>query len=143
MEDGAAIFSLNSVLTGSYQQWMSRSIGVLSPMFKTSDHLEEPDLLHRCSAWPHPPMWWSARTSSCSRSPTSIEYCSRDMDTLRGTGDAWAARIRHAQDFFESRGKLFFYVITPSKVAQHPEYMPDGLQLPGRGPRPGEKIGDL
>ena len=46
MEDGAAILSLNSVLTGNYQQWMSRSIGVLSPMFKTGGHLEGSDLLH-------------------------------------------------------------------------------------------------
>ena len=34
MQDAAPLLSVKAVLNGSYQQWISRSIGKLSPMFK-------------------------------------------------------------------------------------------------------------
>jgi hypothetical protein len=53
------------------------------------------------------------------------EYCARS-----GTPDArtladWADRIRDIQDYAASHGKAFLYVITPSKAAVYPEYLPD------------------
>ena len=40
------------------------------------------------------------------------------------------------QDYFESRGKVFLYVITPSKVAQQSAIHTEWLQLPRRGEGP-------
>ena len=67
-----------------------------------------------------------------------VEYCGRDLEVLRTTGEAWAARIRQMQDFFEDHGKLFLYVITPSKVAQYPQIIPDGYTCPAGAKRQNE-----
>ncbi len=139
MEDGAAIFSLDSVLTGKYQQWLSRSIGVLSPVFKTAVTWKGQIYYTVFGVAASTDVVVGENQQLLEKSYVD-EYCNRNMDTLRGTGDAWAARIRHAQDLIESRGKLFFYVITPSKVAQHPEYMPAGLNCPGRDRDPERKL---
>ena len=53
------------------------------------------------------------------------EYCKRD-----GTSDAraladWGDKIRDIQDYAASHGKAFLYLITPSKAAIYPEYLPD------------------
>ena len=37
---------------------------------------------------------------------------------------------RERRSYFESRGKVFLYIITPSKVAQNPQYIPDGYTCP-------------
>jgi hypothetical protein len=53
------------------------------------------------------------------------EYCARS-----GAADAraladWGDKIRDIQDYAASHGKAFLYVITPSKAAVYPEYLPD------------------
>jgi alginate O-acetyltransferase complex protein AlgJ len=60
------------------------------------------------------------------------EYCSRDPAAMRQVAPVWSERIRALQDQFEARGQIFLYVITPSKVALHPEYLPDNYPCPGR-----------
>ena len=44
------------------------------------------------------------------------------------------------QDYFESRGKVFLYVITPSKVAQSPQYIPDGYTCPAAAKDRSDKL---
>jgi hypothetical protein len=52
------------------------------------------------------------------------DYCSRDLATFLPGAPAWAAKIRQMQDKVQAEGKVFLYVVTPSKVAQYPEWMP-------------------
>ena len=61
------------------------------------------------------------------------EYCNRDMATLRTSGETWAARLRETQDYVEAHGKVFLYVITPSKVAQKVAFETDHMMLVGEG----------
>jgi len=54
-------------------------------------------------------------------------YCRRNLMNDRPSPLAWAERIRALQDEVEARGQKFLYLITPSKVALHPEFLPDGF----------------
>jgi hypothetical protein len=52
------------------------------------------------------------------------EYCSRDIAAFRPVAQAWAAKLARMQAWYATRGKLFVYVITPSKAASEAELMP-------------------
>ena len=53
-----------------------------------------------------------------------LDYCGRDVPAFLATAPAWAGKIRQMQDLARRRGRLFLYVITPSKVAQYPAFLP-------------------
>ncbi len=54
------------------------------------------------------------------------EYCSRDIAATRPRAEAWAAKLMRMQRWYRARGKLFLYLLTPSKAAIEPEDMPAG-----------------
>jgi hypothetical protein len=129
VEEATPTLSLNAVLTGTYQQRISLRIGKVSPMFKPGIR------------WKNQIYYTLLGTAGSERVVVGsqrqlldlsylVEYCGRDLEVLRTTGEAWAARIRQMQDFFEDHGMLFLYVITPSKVAQYPQIIPDGYTCP-------------
>jgi len=127
--EAAPTMTLESVLKGSYQESVSRGIGVLSPMFK-------------------PALNWKGQFyySLLGMSPTDVvdegpdkqlvqsgyidEYCSRNIAQLVPKAEDWAVRLRKLQDFFEARGQMFLYVITPSKPARYPDVIPVGYPCP-------------
>ena len=129
VEESGPILSFDTVLRGTYQQWISVSIGKLSPIFKPA------------VGWKNQ-IYYSLLGTSGSSSVvigkeqqllgTSYlsEYCSRDLEKLHEQGEAWAQRISQMQYYFESRGKVFLYVVTPSKVARNPQYIPDNYTCP-------------
>ncbi len=53
-------------------------------------------------------------------------YCSRNIAASRRAAEAWAARLMRMQNWYASHGKLFLYLLTPSKAAIEPEFMPSG-----------------
>ena len=50
--------------------------------------------------------------------------------------DQWAKNIESLGDFFAKRGQIFLYVVTPSKAAYYPEYIPQWLDCNPQPPRP-------
>ena len=60
------------------------------------------------------------------------DYCRFDPVAMEARALPWAERLRALQDFFRARGQMFIYVVTPSKVAIHPEYLPASYPCPGR-----------
>ena len=54
------------------------------------------------------------------------EYCRRDTAAIMAAAEPWAARLAQMQRWYAARGKVFVYVITPSKAATDPQDMPDG-----------------
>ena len=52
------------------------------------------------------------------------EYCSRDIAAFKPSARAWADKLARIQHWYTARGKLFVYVITPSKAASEPELIP-------------------
>ncbi len=49
------------------------------------------------------------------------EYCARDLAAMEAPARLWASQLKELQDFVQSRGHVFIYLITPSKVAHFPE----------------------
>ena len=53
------------------------------------------------------------------------EYCSRDTAAITAAADDWAADLARMQRWYAAQGKVFVYVVTPSKAATYPQYLPD------------------
>lgn len=49
------------------------------------------------------------------------EYCSRDLNVLKARSAAWISELKELQDFYRAQGKIFIYLLTPSKMAHFPE----------------------
>jgi hypothetical protein len=129
VQDASDSLSLHSVLTGRYQQSISRAVGVLSPLFKPAIH------------WKNQLYYTLLGTAGSDRVVVGKhrellemtyldEYCARNAATFRPKAEEWAASIRTLQDELQAMGKPFVYVITPSKVAQYPQFIPDGYKCP-------------
>ena len=54
------------------------------------------------------------------------EYCSRDIAAYAPVAEAWAAKLMRMQRWYAAQGKVFLYVLTPSKAAIEPDAMPAG-----------------
>jgi hypothetical protein len=130
VQDASDTFSMHSLLNGHYQQSISRAVGVLSPIFKPAIH------------WKNQIYYTLLGTAGSDRVVVGKhrellemtyldEYCTRNAATFAPKAEEWAARIRTLQDDVEALGKPFLYVITPSKVAQYPAFIPDGYKCPG------------
>jgi hypothetical protein len=57
------------------------------------------------------------------------EYCNPNNKTASSQKfDQWATNLQLLADFFEKRGQKFVYLISPSKAAHYPEYIPDNYR---------------
>ncbi len=54
------------------------------------------------------------------------DYCTRDIAASAPHVEAWAAKLMRMQRWYAARGKVFLYLLTPSKAATEPETMPRG-----------------
>jgi hypothetical protein len=131
MQEQAPTLSLDAVLSGKYQAAVSRAIGVLSPVFKPAIHWKN-QLYYTLLGSAGSDRIMVGRHRQLLERTYLDEYCARDLAKLRSEGEDWAARIRKMQDFFAARGKPFLYIITPSKVAQYPQFIPESYNCPGR-----------
>ena len=121
--------SWNGLLHGSYQASYARLIGTKLPLYADAVRLRNQveysvfgvSAIPALAVGPGPSLFEYAY---------SEEYCARDIAAWRPGAERWAARIREMQDTEERRGRVFLYVLTPSKVAQYPEIMPRGYTCP-------------
>jgi alginate O-acetyltransferase complex protein AlgJ len=58
------------------------------------------------------------------------EYCTRDLVSFAPKAEDWAIKLRLMQDYYQAKGQVFVYVITPSKAAVYPEYIPASWPCP-------------
>ena len=49
------------------------------------------------------------------------EYCARNLAAFEPKARDWARLLKELQDFYTARGKIFIYLITPTKIAYMPE----------------------
>ena len=69
------------------------------------------------------------------------EFCARGAAPDLTRIEQWANAIREIQDRVDAAGKVFIYLITPSKAAQYSEYLPAKLNCPARANGAFEKLG--
>ena len=58
------------------------------------------------------------------------EYCARDIAAAAPGERAWAGKLRKIQDWYAAQGKVFLYLLTPSKPAIEPEFLRRGWPCP-------------
>jgi hypothetical protein len=58
------------------------------------------------------------------------EYCARTAAEAERNAKAFVPLLRDVQTYYRSRGKVFVYVITPSKVAHQPDDFVDLIDCP-------------
>jgi hypothetical protein len=131
VQDAAPMFSLDRVLTGAYQHWISSSVGKLSPVFKPAVFWKN-QLYYTMFGTAGSDSVVVGKGQQLFEKTYLEEYCGRDLAVLRLKGERSAKRVRRMQDYFDSRGKSFFYIITPSKAAQLPQFLPDRYTCPAR-----------
>jgi len=68
------------------------------------------------------------------------EFCGRVAPPDMKRIELWANAIRDIQDRIDAAGKVFIYLITPSKAAQYPEYLPARLNCPARANGAADKL---
>jgi hypothetical protein len=68
------------------------------------------------------------------------EFCTRGAPPDQKRIEAWANDIRDIQDRVEAAGKVFIYLVTPSKAAQYSEYLPATFNCPARAKGTTEKL---
>ncbi len=128
MPDDAPL-SLHDVLSGRFQAVTSRGIGAHQPLYAASVRLRN-QIEYSVFGVAGTPFLTVGRHRQLIENAYIEDYCTRDVGRRLQGADAWAAKIRQMQDDVERRGKIFLYVLTPSKVAQYPAILPRGYPCP-------------
>ena len=55
------------------------------------------------------------------------EYCDRNIAAIHDRAEGWAARLARMQGWYAAQGKVFVYLMTPSKAATYPQYLPTNI----------------
>lgn len=68
------------------------------------------------------------------------EYCTRNKAKLQAEAREWIPKLKELQDYYEAHGRVFIYLITPSKAAYMPENFFPRLRCAAAEP---DRIGKL
>ena len=58
------------------------------------------------------------------------EYCSRNSAAILAGAEPWAIDLAQLQRWYAEQGRVFIYVVTPSKAAMEPQYIPGRCRSP-------------
>ncbi len=125
IRDAGPQLSFANLASYKYQTYVSRAVGEMSPVYKPAIRWKN-QLYYSGFGMSGMPAVIVGRGEQLYQPEYLQEFCSRNSGTYIPKAKAWAAKIRAMQDFFESRGKIFLYVITPSKPAVYPKVVPAG-----------------
>ena len=75
---------------------------------------------------------------------SSIDYfCSSGTSRGEAEVNEWAGKIRAIQDILDAKGKSFIYLITPTKAATYPQFLPAHLHCPAQNAAQSNKLNRL
>ncbi len=123
------VFSVANLLNGGYQQALGHTIGYRQPFFPLAVRVRN-QVLYSVFGLSGTPTVVLGNGGQLVAKFYLDAYCTINLPAYLQTEPAWIAKVRRMQDFFESRGQTFLYVITPSKLAQYPSYLPPGMPCP-------------
>jgi alginate O-acetyltransferase complex protein AlgJ len=123
MQEAGPKFTLERFRSYAWQSDISRSIGILSPIYKPAIRWKNQIYYTLLDTSGAPGIVVGPGRQLLTESYVA-EYCARDLQTLAAQAPAWAADIRTIQDFFEARGVTLLYLVTPSKAAVYPATIP-------------------
>ena len=115
-----------SLLDGSFQARLGRGLSADVPLYPAAVRLRN-QVEYSVFGVSATPAVVVGRGRVLLERPYIDDYCSRDLAAFMPWGRRWARAIRAMQDAAERRGQRFLYVLTPSKVAQYPGDLPEGM----------------
>ena len=118
-----------AMLDGRTQAAIAHSIGQSMPLYQDAVRLRNQWLYSVLGTSPIPGVLLG-RGHELLELPYAEDWCSRDIAAWRPGALQWAANIRRMQDLVEARGHTFLYLLTPSKVAQYPGFLPRDYSCP-------------
>jgi alginate O-acetyltransferase complex protein AlgJ len=128
-KEAAPNLTIQALLSYKFQTHVSHTIGTLSPLYKPAIRWKN-QIYYSVFGMSGSPNVIVGRDRQLFQKAYLDDYCSRDLKTFTPKAEAWAAKLREMQAFFEARGTTFLYVITPSKPAVYPEMLPSSFSCP-------------
>ena len=122
-------WSETAMLDGRTQAAIAHSIGQSMPLYQDAVRLRNQWFYSVLGTSPIPGVLLG-RDHELLELPYAEDWCSRNIATWRPGALQWAASIRRMQDLVEARGHTFLYLLTPSKVAQYPGFLPQNYSCP-------------
>ena len=124
-------WSETAMLQGQTQTAIAHIIGQSMPLYQDAVRLRNQFFYSVLGASPIPGVLLG-RGHELLELPYALDWCTRDIAAWRPGAVQWAASIRRMQDLVEARGHTFLYMLTPSKVAQYPGFLPRDYSCPAR-----------
>lgn len=124
-----APWTLNAFLSGETQRAVSMNLGRTSPVFPISVQAKNQFLysLFRVSGAGNVVIGQNGQLFG---QGYVDEYCARGVPPDSASLNRWADSIAEIATVAQTRGKGFVYLVSPSKVAHAPQYLPAGLACP-------------
>jgi hypothetical protein len=129
IEERAPPFTLNNFVSGDIQAAFSRQIGATLPIYAPAVRVRN-QLQYSLFGLVNAPSVMFGRDKRLYERAYIDEYCKRTDRVNAPTVAAWADDIKDIQDYAALHGKAFIYLITPSKAAIYPEYLPESHACP-------------
>ena len=112
-----------SIFSGEFTHDFARAFGVHFPLLAAAVHLKGQfywSVLHQS------PTWYIVvgKHRTLYEDVYVYNYCTRDIARFAPVAQSWADHLARIQHYYAARGKIFLYVLTPSKADIEPEYLP-------------------
>ncbi len=120
-----------AILHGQTQSAIAHTIGAAMPLYQNAVRLRNQVLYSLLGVSPVASVL-VGRDHELLELPYVEDWCSRSVAAWRPGAVAWAADIRRMQDIVEAHGHSFLYLLTPSKVAQNPSFVPRDYTCPAK-----------
>jgi alginate O-acetyltransferase complex protein AlgJ len=125
----SAKFSLRAFADGSWQKVVTTSVSDAYPLRPLLIRFNN-ELRHKLFGAYGAPGIINGDNGQLIEEGYLKEYCARNLATFEQKARDWIPKLKDIQDFYESRGHIFLYLITPSKVAHLPEYFIHRVSCP-------------
>jgi alginate O-acetyltransferase complex protein AlgJ len=122
--------SFAALLSGEMQKSVSSNFGRTLPVFNISVRAKNQFLysLFRASGAPGTVI---GVQDQLYQQPSIDAYCNAGAPPSAEVLGEWGQKIRSIQDILDAKGKHFVYLITPTKSATYPQYLPREIPCPG------------
>jgi alginate O-acetyltransferase complex protein AlgJ len=129
IEEAPTSFSVASFVRGEDQTKFSRRLGATLPIYAPAVRIRN-QIEYSVFGVPNAPSVVFGRDKHLYQRTYIDEYCGRAGEANGQAIADWAEKIKDIQDYATLHGKAFAYLITPSKAAAYPEYLPDNVFCP-------------
>jgi alginate O-acetyltransferase complex protein AlgJ len=121
--------TMEGLSDGSFQRSLAKRIGPSIPFFSDAVRLHN-QVLYSAFGLSGSPHIIIGKENFLHNPGFASAYCHRDIESSADAFEKWARMLREIQDKIESRGQIFIYILTPSKIEHLPETLPPGFPCP-------------